>query len=311
MRLIVGLMVLMVWAAPRVADACSCSVGSVSLSPADGSTNVPTNARIIVAYDTDTAEVELREAGTQTLIPLTFDVHRRMRLRGTWQIANAVPLQPATVYQLSAQGSFGSRRSTFTTGNTPDVTPSVFGGLESMSLETMTYPFVEEDGRVCNSACIETVSGHVSRIRLGHPDAPPDVTLLVFELLRMSDRVLVDQVPLNPRGYAYDVRFLGPTSCERGAPVLEPNEHYCGRVVAYDLAGNVSGQTVEICEVAATCRPIATASSCEPEDVCLPPASSSSPNGCATTRGTTSGLLVVVLFAATRRRRNVAVNQTA
>jgi MYXO-CTERM domain-containing protein len=299
-RTIVGFLALaaLTSAAPRPAEACSCASEAPRVSPADGALDVPINAVIIVAFGHASADpqVELRDPSTGAVIPLTVQPHPAGE---GWQLASPGMLEPGTKYEITATSALGSTQTTFVTGAATDVEPIAFAGLASISLETMTYP-LERDGSACIDSCVSfggTNPGHISRIRLGY--APPaDAALLVFSLER-EDGTVVDQLPIE-YGTA-DGRVLGFSSCEHGA-VLEREGRYCGRLVAYDVAGNVTGSQTVVCEDVQTCAPELVADSCTPADTCA--AVASDDGGCATTgRGTGAVALVLGLAALARRRR--------
>jgi len=307
MRLAVALVAaLAVMLSPSVTEACSCVGERTIVSPGDGVIDVPLNPRIIVKYQYDEALVELRAVATQEVVPLTFEAHSD-RGNGTWKMAAAVALEPNTQYEMTLTTSaLPPTRTTFTTGSSTDLTPSAFGGLESIALETMKYPIIEADGSQCHSSCVERQgTDHVSRIRLGYADPPADVALLVFELIRESDRTVVGEVVILPRTSSSDERVLGFETCDRRAPPLAVGDLYCGRLIAYDIAGNTTGQSVEVCDTAASCRPQLGAQQCTPADDCVPETTSSDSSGCSATGAPSvvAGLAGLAALCGRRRRR--------
>jgi hypothetical protein len=91
--------------------------------------------------------------------------------------------------------------------------------------------------------------------------------------LSLADGTVVDSITLAPdsRG-SFDVDNMGV--CTRLVPQFEPGVTYCGRVIAYDLAGNATPSGQRVCQVTSECTNTQTAS-CTAANACagstLPP----------------------------------------
>lgn len=299
MRLLAGLVlaaVSIVATPSRDASACSCALEAPRISPADGAVDVPINARVFMSFGfQQTVAVELREVGTGTVVPLTVESHERFT--GMWlSAAPTVALAPNTTYEVVVDSQVPTR-STFLTGDGTDLTPPAFDGLVSLAPETMRYPIENAEGGFCFDSCVEG-TGHISRLRLGFAEPPAEAALVTFTLLR--DGAVVDELAMPSNFNEPAGHVLGFSTCERRSPVLEPGASYCGRLTAYDAAGNTAGGTVEVCAVAEACVPVLADNGCTPSDRC----DLGAEGGCAGTRSgqTGAGLVLVVLAIAFRRR---------
>jgi hypothetical protein len=288
--------------APRHADACSCALPTVTLSPADAKTAVPLNAIMIARFDyANLPSLELRNAATQELVPLTVGTRRPNNyVYGITLLATpTAPLAPNTAFVLVARDESRSTMSTFTTGDTVDTTPPTFAGLGAISFETMTYPIADPDGRLCSSSCISPGGGHISRIRLDY--VPPSDSVHVVLQVRRADETSYEELPL-----VDGTQYVGYEDCAPRSPRLDPGSDYCARVVAYDIAGNMAGAETEVCTAAVTCAPRGEQGPvgiCEPSDECVPMSAEPESSGCATTRAPTWLVLIACAMLVPRRRR--------
>lgn len=293
MRLLLSATVLgcVLLGSPEAAEACSCGIPLPYTWPQHEARGVPLNTKLYVAYDDSSSfEITLRELATSEEVALVVessDIWLRTGQR-LW-VGSPAALEPQTEYQLTWQTEWVWVQTTFTTGATMDMTPPSFEGLESIRLETMTYPI---DG--CRSSCVEDRSGHISRIHLDYT-YPEDAVIVILELLDPTTRQPVDQLTMIRDGASH---YLGFETCEVRAPVLDPEGSYCARLTAYDLAGNASGGSVEICESVTRCAP---EGSCEPAATCTPESS-----GCSAGESPGGLALLLPLGAALLRRRRRA-----
>lgn len=278
--------------------------------PAEGTTDVPLNARVIVQYEwiLDT-EIELRDAMTGEVVPTMQELRPAPGLqRSTVFIAPMAALAANTSYTVVVPAVGNSSITTsFTTGDAVDTSPPAFAGLSALSLETMGFPVLDEDGSYCLSSCIEANDGRISRIRFDYPDPPADAVFVEMQLYPIEQPLGVERVPVS----ASSPRFFGYETCSARAPRLDPDAEYCARLVAYDMAGNTAGESNEICMTALRCEPRAVESSpglsCEPSDECVPvlPIDEEPDSGGCSTSHAASGLsgLVVLACMGQRQRR--------
>jgi len=302
------MLVVVVAARPTPASACSCAL-TPDVSPADGTTDVPLNAKVIVrSVVSPDASVVLEDVVTGDQVPVTAELQNVRYYPKTYIGTPSAPLAPNTTYRVTltnAGGTTPSASSVFTTGTQIDGTPPAFAGLLAVHPEAMRYP---DPGSGCISSCFSSNNGYISRLRLELADLPPDVVHAVLELYRPGDtsRELIPLDPTSPWRLGFD--GCGPS------PTLELDADYCARVVVYDVAGNLAGHAAEVCAPVQTCAPHST-ESCEPSDLCLAETGcSSTPDpldlcvdtagddgGCATTRG--PGWLLALSLLVRRRRR--------
>lgn len=222
---------------------------------------------------------------------------------GTWLGVSAT-YEASHEYEVIVTGADFSVRTTFQTGVASDVTPPAFSGLGTAAFETMKWPVVQPDGGACGGSCDRTSGGRLSRVILGYSPPPSDTQLLTLQLVHNS----VHEEFLIPRPWTNNI--VGFDGCNR-VPVLEVGARYCARLVAYDVAGNMSGDTAEICADTVDCHPeLEPGIDCRPSQVCTPETVEPPPDdteGCNATMGRSNGLLqallvlIAILFG--RRRR--------
>ena len=254
----------------RRADACSCAYEPAQIWPKDGDTGVPLNARITVRLlQTQRLSVTLEDA-EGNVVPLVVPPRPPLpdAVENVYFIAApSAPLRPNTTYRVTARDEYRPDVfATFTTGISEDQTAPSFSGLVSLQPETMTYPL-----NGCTNSCVVASGGHLSRIRVDFAVLPSDVVFA--ELRTRGEDGVVVRMPIGDRN-PKELGFYG-SDCESGSPVLVPGGRYCARMIAYDVAGNASGESVEICADAAICPPRSMYSS----DACTPS------NGCGHDEG--------------------------
>jgi hypothetical protein len=290
----------------RRAHACSCGIEPPTVSPADHATDVPLNAIVIAQFGYGmTPTVELRDAVTGNVVPVTIEPRYPgdAFANGTTIFARPTsPLLPDTTYEVIAGNQLSPpAMTTFTTGETTDTVAPDFAGLVEMTPETMTYPIPQEDGSFCISSCIGAPGGHISRMRFTYADPPADVVHLALRL--RTEAGDVGEIPMPVSGD----KLLGFSACQVESPLLTPGTSYCGRLVAYDVAGNIAGDTVEICEATRTCAPKPRGSdngdNCRPSDECIEEASSSGCNAAGSGGSPVAWALVALLACRARRSR--------
>jgi hypothetical protein len=270
----------------RPAEACSCASEPPVTSPANGAAGVPRNANILVRDAAGT--VELREAETDAVVAMTAT-----RRGSTYVGVPDAPLAANTTYRLTLEGTFGtSSTTTFSTSDAMDLEPPAFAGLTSLSPETMTYPISS-----CYNSCVEAGGGHISRLHLALSDIPADAVLLTLQLSQAGvtgwREITLDRERPD---------YLGFTTCESRAPVLDPEGEYCARVIAYDIAGNRAGDDVEVCTATKRCAPKGFEGA---DNDCTPSTACESEGGCQATRSP-SWLALAGLALLRRRRRGNA-----
>jgi MYXO-CTERM domain-containing protein len=302
-RLLYGAALLVSLGSPRRADACSCGIGRVTLSPVDNQPQVPVNGVVIATFDyAGTASIELRNVATQEVVPITQD-NRRGDDSGfsplTIIATPMTPLAPNTAYQITAHADTltTDKTTTFTTGTATDTTPPIFAGLVAMSPETMTWPIIDPNGIGCAGSCTNVADGHISRVHFAYADPDPDTVYLAVQIRRADSDTYVERTLFN------SAKYIGAEVCGVRAPVLDPGVDYCARVVAYDVAGNIAGADAEVCTAAKICAP-AKQGICEPADACdpLPPPEGES-SGCTTTPATPLLALLALFGLRPKRRR--------
>ena len=132
-----------------------------------------------------------------------------------------------------------------------------------------------------------------------------DTQILVFE--QMRDGSLKEFIVAEP--WSAHMRF-GYEGCEL-LPVAKVGEAYCGRLVAYDVAGNSAGRDVEVCAETIDCRPALLPDAiCAPAEDCIPvepDLDDREPTGaCSSGNGAGTGLGLFGALALLIRRRRAA-----
>jgi hypothetical protein len=208
--------------------------------------------------------------------------------RGTMTLATTT-LAPNTTYVvgLTLSGSEPFYARTFTTGTAIDAQPPAFAGLEGFAVESQDFP---TEG--CGAACVIIEDERVSRIRLQHAPVS-DATRFELALRRAGESEPFSILAL-PADYS---PIFGWMRCGTVAPKLERGVTYCGRLTAFDGAGNPAGDGIELCSETASCA--ADDDMCRPSDTCTSPSDS----GCAVRRGNGGSWLFAVAVALLLWRR--------
>jgi uncharacterized protein (TIGR03382 family) len=278
----------------RPAEACSCGPAIPIVIPKNGSTNVPVNASVAVHGFATNVSIEIHDRTTPQSLTTTVQDH------GTW-LRVAASYEANHEYEVVVTHGAETFRSTFTTGADMDITPPAFTGLRSVAFETMPWPVLQPDG-YCSGSCDHVLDGRVSRIKLGFDLPPADTALLVFS--QSHEGVVEELVVWGPWT---DHVQLTPGVCNQ-VPLVREGDAYCARVIAYDLAGNASGEDIEICDEALDCEPaLKSAATCEPADVCTV-VDASSGGGCNTSgdSGGLAALGALLAWLSSRRRCRAA-----
>lgn len=294
------LLLIVLVAEPRPADACSCAPSVLAVSPTPNATDVPTNAIVIASYDSH-VEVELREVATNAIVPLAVEHFGSGVTTGRWLFGRPTsPLAPTTEYELAVT-VFDTTTTRFTTGTQTDTLPTT-ASLAQFRPEVMAYPTA--DGG-CINTCIEADQrGLVTRM---HVDGmAPDAALLTLDVLEADGVTVVERLALRERG----PHTVGFSLCNLRAPSLAPDAMYCARLVAFDAAGNAATSDV-VCSATATCASKADPElACTPTRTCEPVTEPDDPlapvgeaKGCAATGGGPWWLGLLLLVRRRRLRR--------
>lgn len=248
-------------AAPRPAEACSCAPQSPFVTPEPGATNVPRNAivAVLVYGGTSPEALQIQEAATGASIAVDVEVmdHAAGYVTRLLIARPREPLAPATEYRITI-----GEQATFTTGDALDIDAPVFAGLSALKADTTAY----DGDSGCFSTCIEPMNERVQAIELSFPDPGSDVAFMTLALRREGEASPFTMAPLRRREGGF-VSSLGFHLCDPVlSPSLEPGQVYCGRLTAYDAAGNTAGEGPEICATASTCATNLVDPECWPED---------------------------------------------
>ena len=265
---------------------CTC-FGAEILWPLDGATDVPLNTQIVAQHVHEGVSIVL-ETEDGTPVPLSTETH------ATITVATTPGLDPGTTYVFGVVSELSpppGRR--FITGDAPDNDPPVFGGLTSFATEAQLYD-------TC-ATCAISQDGRVSRIRLDHAPVS-DAVRFELAVRRVGEAEAFSLMGLPPDHPS----AFGHFRCGTIAPTLEPGASYCGRLSAFDAAGNAAGGDVEMCSETPECG-MNDDLTCRPrDDECLPVAKGGC--GCHVSRKSQSPwpLLAISLFwliASPRRGR--------
>lgn len=277
------------------AHACTCAPDGYRAWPADGATNVPINAAIVVAHGASEPAIVLRRGTTN--VTLVLEPHGSAWLNGRYVIARAPRLEPATTYELAITVFDERTVTTFTTGTAEDTTPPSVA-LRSFEPETMPYPIRGEDGNYCYDSCVEADGDRVSRARID-VEADADAVLVA---LAIGD----DTIALSDRG----AQTIGFHSCGTRSPSFVSDQLYGARALAFDQAGNIATSAVVTTAARGCVAQLHPTELCAPADDCLaeptPPSPPDAPmpapptSGCSTSRDP-AGLLLLLAFVLARR----------
>ncbi|MBT9559254.1 MAG: hypothetical protein IV100_24685 [Myxococcales bacterium] len=299
------------------ADACS-GIRSETRLPADGDSEVPVNTRVFVGgfgpggvgpYEDPDWIPTLR--GPDGLVAV--DVEHGGDGRAAWALLTPkTSLTANTTY--TVEGSFLAA-STFTTGAEPDTTPPE--PLAPFKL-TANNPDRCEPLSTCGWSSTLVIDRDI------RSDASAVIRVFVRKVGDDAPE-LVGVIPESTSGWglgsataANNSRAfpLTPGSSASGSsPEDWFDQEWCIRLVAEDLAGNVTAMAdaPETCAILLDGRPI-DCSEEAPGDSDVAPATASSASGCATTRGSTPwaiSLILLGLLAAHSRRHHSAGNVVA
>ncbi len=191
------------------ADSCT-SPDLIETMPADGATNVPTNAMLFARYASiaqylGEPVVLEHPAGVDTTVPATFD-----DTSGLLQITPPMPLVPGdsyTVHWPALRGidtaTLGNTSNlTFTTGTEADVSPPTFAGITSVSWD------VSRESDACNSTIDQRYVFNLGLGAAADDGGRDSLTLLVFQTSGPSldssapVQVLVQRIPPDGQGVA-------------------------------------------------------------------------------------------------------------
>lgn len=296
-RALALLVVALVAATPENGEACSCGPPPPLVSPRDQDTAVPTNAVVTVFHENALSElldVRLEIVGGERVPLVAQDSNPHWFRASPALLAN-------TTYRLTVDYSAWApdEVSVFTTGASTDVTPSDFAGLTRFAPKAMS-----RDGVSCANTCDVGDSGYWSWLELEMPSVPDDAILLVLSIDGQGE------FPYRPEHLRHGI--VAREACSI-APVFEPGREYCGRLLAYDVAGNVSGD-VEVCAAVERCGLMLLADECRPSRECAPDDGTcrgplcvdpgSRDGGCATSSG--AGALAGLAVFMLRRRRRIS-----
>jgi hypothetical protein len=225
----------------------------------------------------------------QTL-PMQVENRRSwLRVRATYEADHE--------YEIVVSYDGFTKRSRFRVTSDVDLDPPAFAGAESIAFQTMQWPVVQPDGSGCSGSCGQSVEGRLSRVALTFAPPPADTALLVFEHVHGdSNEEFVVTAP-----WSGEARLGYEQACVR-LPVVRVDETNCGRLVAYDVAGNKAGES-ELCSASIACKPaLQPGEMCMPADACVPDADvddqmedPTASSGCASSRG--GGALWAMLSA--------------
>lgn len=245
--LLPGLAIIVAGALPRQAWACSCAFDDTQmLAPADGETDVPTNARVWIGaglYWGERGDSEYRlqlldEDGTPVDVVIT-------ELAGYIDmiavLTPAAPLSPGMVYEIEVDGE--ETLGTFEVGSDSDSdAPAVPAELDRESSSSARHPNMM-------SSC-----------------GPTDVVSLTLEdtgLVYVANIEGVDGMDTDGlTGEASELSpspelYIGSAGCTWSWPDAEPHASTTVRWGAFDIAGNFSGwsdpATVSIPAAGCTC----------------------------------------------------------
>jgi hypothetical protein len=217
-----------------LAHACTCPLPSAVYLPGDGSTDLPLNTGVAI-LDGDGLQIELHDAA-DAVVPITVEMHEDWRV-----LRPMAPLAPDAMYTVvDVTTATPVTRVTFTTGEAMDTEPPAFGGL--VQLAPTTYPVDSNLDAPCTSSCVIASGGVASQLELMFVNPPPDTAVFVATVYRQRDHHVLSTTRITP-----DTHFLGFQECGPQAPALEVGAMYCASLAAYDLAGNVAGDNVEVC----------------------------------------------------------------
>lgn len=264
--------------APRPADACSCYVG-VTISPANGATEVPTNAVFVItsgSSDQTTTSLAGPDGSHALETALVYDGIERLEL-----VQPVEPLVPSTDYTLTV----GSRQVVFRTGIGADTTPPAPPELGEL---TIAHAHAAGQGSSCGDEYL-TIDLAIT--------LPPDaVAAEIF--VEGFEQQFHHVVPAE----RIEVTLGGSNGdCTRNFP-LEGGDQVCFEVRSRDQAGNLSAAT-ERCTAVVACAPIEDGDPTRDLTGCEPaPTGTSSSAGCAATPEPPAALALLLLAAYAVRR---------
>jgi hypothetical protein len=252
-------------AQPARASACQCTDRAPKfVLPRDGATSVPTNARVLISAEMAGAARWAAADATAPLPALAIapmkpgvkgkkptpgkpvEVLVSSMLSEAWgTVFVIVPKKPLVAKTLYALVKPGEKKgtfdviTTFTTGETADTQPPVFGGLEHFTA-LIAY-----------------------QRKLSDCDGDPPSEQLTWRLGDVSDDMtakgdLIRILYVQKKGEQRTIRMIEPwdleplkavtdNRCDPFHPVLKVGDEVCGIMEAIDLAGNASGGAVEKC----------------------------------------------------------------
>lgn len=265
---------------PGVARACVCGV-PLRTAPADGDTEVPTNARIVIRGGT--IEDVTLTSGDQE-IPVALEAawsDAGPFARSTAVVAPEAELDPRTEHTLRV----GAAEVTFTTGAgpraEPPATPTAVLSIARAELASAT-----------------SCGDHVVAVDFGIAEAGPEIAVYDLRLEGPRDRFTYLLLPEEL------TEFGGPSTATCEIPLhARAGETWCANLTGRDHAGNAA-DPVETCAVVTACAPVDCPSGCDLSECQLAGCGGCSAGDAA--GGTAVVLVALVLLAWVRNRRATA-----
>jgi hypothetical protein len=303
MKLVV-IATLLVWADAAPASACEPSPPTHQLDdvlPADGATEVPTNAEVRLEYQgfviptTGLQDVVVRPVGGAALVTSVAMLDNAgYSSRHLVVVHLQAPLAPQTQYEVEAEGAVVS---TFRTGDGADTMAPTFAGIASITTSV---------SECLSSSCCGP--NRVAYVHMGWGGVSDDfnIRMVRFNVYGIDGALVVPMTSGSASVIGYQLcsgQFSG--SGPLGNFEADSGEYH---VRAVDLAGNedTNDVTRDVTDPCAVSQPPDTGSGAD--------GSSSPASGCTTAGGSRSALVVPMLLTlwclrSTRTRRRAEPSQ--